>query len=219
MIDERAEEFERWIADKVVRTDDALEAAASGSVERGLPPIQVDPPMGKLLSLLVRMTGAQRVLEIGTLGGYSTIWMARALPDDGELVTLEYRPEYAAVAEQNIARAGVREKVQVLVGPALDSLPSVRGPFDLVFIDADKNNQDKYLAWALELTRVGSVIVGDNIVRGGRTLSEPDDEGSQGIKRFVSLMADDPRLDGTVIQTVSSKSWDGFAVALVVEPS
>jgi predicted O-methyltransferase YrrM len=212
-------EFENWIEQRLIRSDPALVAAASGSEERGLPPIQVDPPMGKLLSLLVRMVSAQRVLEIGTLGGYSTIWMARALPDDGELVTLEFRPEYAEVARENIARAELSDRVDIRVGPALDTLPTVTGPFDLVFIDADKNNQDRYLAWALELTRVGSVIVGDNIVRGGRTLLEPDDEGSQGITRFVDLMSVDPRLDATVIQTVSSKSWDGFAVALVVEPS
>jgi predicted O-methyltransferase YrrM len=147
--------------------------------------------------------------------------MARGLPADGKLITLEYDPKHAEVAEKNIAAAGVDSLVDLRVGPALDELPRIseagEGPFDLVFIDADKANQDKYLAWALDLTRVGSVIVGDNIVRGGRTLEQPEDAGSQGMERFMEILASDPRIDATVIQTVGAKAWDGFAIGIVVE--
>lgn len=195
----------------------AFDAAVEASAAAGLPAIQVDPLMGKLLELLVRMIGARRVLEIGTLGGYSTIWLARALPADGELVTLEANPDYAAVARSNIDRAGVGERVDLRVGPALETLPGIPGPFDLVFIDADKANQDRYLAAALERTRVGSVIVGDNVVRDGRVLGAGGDDPSiEGIRRFMDLIAAEPRLEATAIQTVGSKGWDGFALALVV---
>jgi predicted O-methyltransferase YrrM len=210
-----------WIQGHVVPEDDALREAVERAERAGVPGIQVDPAMGKFLSLVVRMIGAQRVLEIGTLAGYSTIWMARALPADGRLITLEYERKHAAVAEENIAAAGLTERVDLRVGAGLDLLPQIadagEGPFDLVFIDADKENQDKYLAWALDLTRIGSVIVGDNIVRGGRTLSDPDTPMSQGMQRFVELMETDPRIDGTVIQTVGDKDWDGFAIGIVTD--
>ena len=221
MSDPRWNEVERWICEHVVPADDALMDAVEQSKASGLPSIQVDPTMGKLLNLLARMVGAQRILEVGTLGGYSTIWLARALPTDGKLITLEYDPEHAAVAEKNVAAAGYGDLVDLRVGPALDELPRINeareGPFDLVFIDADKANQDKYLAWALDLTRVGSVIVGDNVVRGGRTIDPAPDENSEGIRRFMHMLATDPRIDATVLQTVGSKGWDGFAVGLVVE--
>jgi predicted O-methyltransferase YrrM len=219
--DPRWDEVERWICDRVVQADDDLRAAVERSDAAGLPAIQVDPTMGKLLHLLATMLGARRVLEVGTLAGYSTIWLARALPADGKLITLEYDPKHAAVAQENIAAAGLDRLVDLRVGPALDELPRIgeagEGPFDLVFIDADKSNQDKYLAWALDLTREGSVIVGDNVVRGGRTLEQPDDAGSVGITRFMDLLAADPRIDATALQTVGSKGWDGFALGVVVE--
>jgi predicted O-methyltransferase YrrM len=210
-----------WIQGHVVPEDDALREAVERAEAAGIPGIQVDPTMGKFLSLVVRMIGAQRVLEIGTLAGYSTIWMARALPADGRLITLEFEPKHAAVAEENIAAAGLSDRVDLRVGAGLDLLPKIsdaeEGPFDLVFIDADKENQDKYLAWALDLTRIGSVIIGDNIVREGRTLSDPDTPMSQGMQRFVELMETDPRIDGTVIQTVGDKEWDGFAIGIVTD--
>jgi len=221
--DPRWNEVEQWIGERIVPVDDALRGALERSAAGGLPAIQIEPPTGKLLSLLARMIGAERILEIGTLGGFSTIWLARALPDDGRLITLEADPHYAAVAQKNIAAAGLGERVDVRAGPALDELPRIlaagEGPFDLVFIDADKKNQDKYLAWALELTLVGSVIVGDNVVRGGRVIDpDPDDEVNQGIRRFMDVLAADPRIDATAIQTVGSKGYDGFAIGLVVEP-
>jgi predicted O-methyltransferase YrrM len=221
--DQRFNDVERWIVDHVIPEDDALRQAVERADASGLPPIQVDPTMGKLLNLLARLVGAQRILEVGTLAGYSTIWMARALPADGKLITLEFDPKHAEVAGKNIAAAGLDERVDLRVGPALDELPRIaeagEGPFDLVFIDADKANQDRYLAWALDLTRVGSVIVGDNIIRGGRTLDDEADQASQGMQRFMELLQSDPRIDATVIQTVGSKSWDGFALGIVTEPS
>jgi predicted O-methyltransferase YrrM len=221
--DPRWSEVERWISERIVPVDDALRSAIEQSKTGGLPTIQVEPTTGKLLNLIARMIDAERILEIGTLGGFSTIWLARALPDGGRLITLEANPRYAEVAQKNIARAGLDERVDLRVGPALEALPRIvaagEGPFDLVFIDADKQNQDRYLAWALDLTHVGSVIVGDNVVRGGRVVDpDPDDDGSQGISRFMDLIAADPRIDATAIQTVGSKGYDGFAVALVVEP-
>jgi predicted O-methyltransferase YrrM len=215
-------DVERWIRDHVVPDDDALREAVERSAAEGLPSIQVDPPAGKLLNLLARMIGAERILEIGTLGGYSTICLARALPEGGRLISLEFDPHYAEVASRNVAGAGLSDLVDIRVGPALDQLPGIleagEGPFDLVFIDADKKNQDKYLAWALDLTHVGSLIVGDNVVRGGRVLDADPDEGSAGIARFMKLLGSDPRIDATAIQTVGSKGWDGMAIGLVVEP-
>jgi predicted O-methyltransferase YrrM len=214
-------EVERWIADRLIGADEALAGAVERSDAGGLPSIQVDPLMGKFLSLVARMINAQRILEIGTLGGYSTIWLARALPEDGKLITLEYDPKHAEVAQENVAAAGLGDRVDQRVGPALDELPRIldagEGPFDLVFIDADKNNQDKYLAWALDLTHVGSVVIGDNVVRAGRTLGGTDD-GSEGLRRFIDLLAAEPRIDATALQTVGSKGWDGFALGLVIEP-
>jgi predicted O-methyltransferase YrrM len=219
--DQRFNTAERWIVGHLIPEDDALREAVERADAAGIPSIQVDPTMGKLLSVLARMVGAQRILEVGTLAGYSTIWMARALPSDGKLITLEFDPKHAEVAEKNIAAAGLDERVDLRVGAALDELPRMaeagEGPFDLVFIDADKANQDKYLAWALDLTRVGSVIVGDNIIRGGRTVEDEADPASRGMQRFMELFQSDPRIDGTVIQTTGSKGWDGFAIGIVTD--
>jgi predicted O-methyltransferase YrrM len=224
MSERRWEEVERWMCDRIVPVDEALHDTVFRSAERGLPAIQVEPTTGKLLQLLARMVRAERILEIGTLGGYSTIWLARALGDDGRLITLEANPKYAEVAQQNITAAGVADRVELRVGPALESLPKIldagEGPFDFVFIDADKANQDKYLAWALDLTHVGSVIVGDNVVRDGRIAdASTPDESIQGLQRFIDLLGADPRVDATAIQTVGSKGYDGFAVGLVIEAS
>ncbi|MGA4982300.1 O-methyltransferase [Streptomyces cellulosae] len=201
--------------------DDALEAALRESDAAGLPPIAVSPLQGKLLQLLARLQGAQRVLEIGTLGGYSTIWLGRALPADGRLVTLEYDPRHAEVAVRNIARAGLAEQVEVRVGPALESLPKLADeqppPFDLVFIDADKANNPHYVEWALRLTAAGSLIVLDNVVRGGR-VADPDnsDPDVLGTRAALEMFGTHPRLDATAVQTVGVKDHDGFALARVV---
>ena len=224
MNDPRWIEVEQWITGHLVQPDPALDGAVERAAAAGLPAIQVEPTTGKLLQLMARMVGARRILEIGTLGGYSTIWLARGLPEDGRLITLEANPDYAAVARENIRAAGVSQLVDLRVGPALEALPLIAddndGPFDFVFIDADKQNQDSYLSWALQLTRLGSVIVGDNVVRDGHVLDlSTDDPSIQGIQRFMELLEADPRVDATAIQTVGSKGYDGFAVGLVVEES
>ena len=203
-----------------MKEDDSLLPAAVDSDAAGLPAIQVAPNQGKLLNRLPRIRGARRILEIGTVGGYSTIWLARALPDDGRLVTLESDPHCAAVATANIARAGLDHIVDIRVGKALDTLPLLAaeeaGPFDLVFIDADKPSNPDYLEWSLKLTRPGSVIVGDNVVREGAvTDAAGDDPRVQGVRRFTELIARHPRLTATTLQTVGSKGYDGLTLALV----
>ncbi|MFF3328603.1 O-methyltransferase [Streptomyces sp. NPDC002888] len=204
----------------LVEEDAALPAAGGGSEAAGLPPHQVAPNQGKLLHLLARVQGARSVLEIGTLGGYSTLWLARALPDDGRLVTLEADERHARVAAANIARAGLDHLVDLRVGKALDTLPRLAaegaGPFDLVFIDADKPTNPDYLEWALRLTRPGSVIVGDNVVRDG-AVTDPDsaDPRVQGVRRFTELIGQNPKLTATVVQTVGEKGYDGFVLAVV----
>jgi predicted O-methyltransferase YrrM len=212
---------DRYIVDLLVGSDPALEAALHDSEAAGLPPIAVAPNQGKLLGLLARMVDARSILELGTLGGYSTIWLARALPADGSLITLEANPEYARVAHANIARAGLDGVVELRVGPALETLPRIadegRGPFDLIFIDADKAGYPDYLPWALELSRPGSLIIADNIVRDGAVIdATSDDPHIKGVRRFNELMAAEPRLSSTAIQTVGSKGYDGFALALVL---
>ncbi|MFF3642085.1 O-methyltransferase [Streptomyces sp. NPDC002564] len=203
--------------------DDALTGALRDSDAAGLPQIAVAANQGKLLHLLAQIQGARRVLEIGTLGGYSTIWLARALPADGSLITLEYSPEHAAVARGNLARAGLDKIAEVRVGPALDSLTALGAehaahpdPFDFVFIDADKGNNPHYLEWALELTRPGSLIVLDNVVRGG-AVADPtsEDPGVVGTREALRIMAEHPRLSATAVQTVGTKGYDGFALARV----
>ncbi|MER6461015.1 O-methyltransferase [Streptomyces sp. NPDC048409] len=201
--------------------DEVLQAALRESEAGDLPPIGVTPGQGKLLQLLAQIQDARNILEIGTLGGYSTIWLARALPADGRLISLEYSARHAEVAVRNIARAGLERVVEVRVGPALESLPKLAdenpAPFDLVFIDADKANNPHYVEWALRLTRAGSLIVLDNVVREGRVI----DAGSTapdvvGTRAAIELIATHPRLSGTAIQTVGSKGYDGFALARVL---
>ncbi|MEW2492080.1 O-methyltransferase [Streptomyces nodosus] len=200
--------------------DEVLTEALRDSDAAGLPQIAVSPNQGKLLHLLARIQGARRVLEIGTLGGYSTIWLARALPEDGRLITLEYSAVHAEVARRNLDRAGLGEITQVRVGPALESLPKLAEehpePFDLVFIDADKVNNPQYVEWALRLTRPGGLIILDNVVRGGR-VTDPDSEDPsvRGTRAALELIASHPRLSGTAIQTVGTKGYDGFALARV----
>jgi predicted O-methyltransferase YrrM len=205
-----------YLADALVGRDAALDAALAANRAAGLPPIDVSPTQGKLLHLLARAAGARRILEIGTLGGYSTIWLARALPDGGRLVTLEREPRHAAVAAENVARAGLAAAVDIVVGPALDTLPTLDGPFDLVFVDADKPSNAAYVAHAVRLSRPGTVIVVDNVVRGGRVTQRGDaDPAVQGSRAVIAALAADPRLDATAVQTVGAKGHDGFALAVV----
>ncbi|SED39741.1 Predicted O-methyltransferase YrrM [Streptomyces sp. 3213] len=202
--------------------DEVLEATLRDSDAAGLPQIAVSAAAGKLLHLLARIQGAARILEIGTLGGYSTILLARALPADGRLITLEYSPKHAEVAGRNIARAGLDKLVEIRVGPALDSLAALAdenaAPFDLVFIDADKANNPNYVEWALKLTRPGSLIIVDNVVRGGRVADPANtDPDVLGTRAAIELIGSHPRLSGTAIQTVGEKGYDGFALARVID--
>jgi predicted O-methyltransferase YrrM len=220
MTQEKWTTVDRYITDLLVRPDPALDAALQASAAAGLPRHNVSPNEGKLLLLLAQILGARAILEVGTLGGYSTIWLARALPADGRLITLEANPRHADVARANIARAGLSDLVDLRLGRALDTLPQIaaegRGPFDLIFIDADKQNNPKYLAWALALSRRGSVIIADNVVRNGAVADPASaDPGIQGVRRFNELLAAEPRVSATAIQTVGSKGYDGFAIALV----
>jgi|SRR5271170_1490008 predicted O-methyltransferase YrrM len=196
--------------------DPALSAALEASDAAGLPKIAVSAQQGKFLSLLAGAVGARRILEIGTLGGFSTIWLARGAGPDGRVTTLEYEPKHAEVARANIDRAGVGDRVEVIVGAALETLPTVTGgPFDLVFIDADKENNPGYLEWAVKLTRPGSIVVVDNVIREGAILSEDSDAVVQGTRRALEIMGEHPNLDTAVLQTVGAKHWDGIAIALV----
>ncbi|OQR65350.1 methyltransferase [Streptomyces maremycinicus] len=210
-----------YFTDHLAPDDEVTAAALRDSEAAGLPHVNVTANQGKLLQLLAEIQGARTVLEIGTLGGYSTIWLARALPSDGRLISLEYNPRHAEVATRNIARAGLDKLVEVRVGPALESLPLLADenppPFDLVFIDADKVNNAHYLEWALKLTSVGSLIVVDNVVRGGRVVDADSDEGDvAGTRAAIELIGSHPRLSGTAVQTVGSKGYDGFALARVL---
>jgi predicted O-methyltransferase YrrM len=211
---------DRYLDDLLVGHDAALEEALRASAEAGLPAINVAPTQGKLLNLLARLQGARAILEIGTLGGYSTIWLARALPADGRLITLEIDRKHADVARANVARAGLQQRVEVRVGRALESLAQLgaekAGPFDLFFIDADKPNIPAYFNWALQLARRGSLIVIDNVVRDGAVIqADSADASVQGVRRLNELMASEPRVSATAIQTVGGKGYDGFALALV----
>jgi predicted O-methyltransferase YrrM len=201
--------------------DEALTAALRDSDAAGLPPINVAPNQGKLLQLLAQIQGARRILEFGTLGGYSTIWLARALPEEGRLISFEYEARHADVARRNLDRAGLGRLVEVRVGPALESLPKLADenpePFDFVFIDADKANNRHYVEWALRLTRPGALIVVDNVVRGGRVIdADSDDPAIRGTRAALELIASHPRVSGTAVQTVGGKGYDGFALARVL---
>ncbi len=205
-----------YLAALLAPDDPALVDALICNVEAGLPAVDVSALQGQMLALFVQMTGATRVLEIGTLGGYSTIRMARSLPPDGSIVTIEMSEHHAAVARRNFERAGLGSRIQLHVGKALDILPTLSGPFDLIFIDADKPNNPDYIRWALDLSRPGTVIVGDNVVRGG-AVADPasPDRSVQGIRGFLEIIAAEPRLTATAIQTVGEKGWDGFVLARV----
>jgi predicted O-methyltransferase YrrM len=209
---------DRYIEDALLPHDPVLDAALKANASAGLPSIDVAPNQGKLLHLLAQMMGAQRILEIGTLGGYSTIWLARALPSGGKLVTLEFEPRHAEVARANVARAGLASAVEIKVGAALETLPSLAGQvFDLVFIDADKPNNPHYLAWALRLTRPGSVIIVDNVVRDGGIIDEDSREPRiVGTRKMFEAIGREPRLSATAVQTVGGKGYDGFVIARVV---
>jgi predicted O-methyltransferase YrrM len=216
MTQDRWTAVDAYLTAELACSDESLEAALRASDAAGLPAISVSPPQGKLLHLLARMIGARSILEVGTLGGYSAIWLARALPPGGRLVTLELDPHNAEVAEANIARAGLTERVEVKVGRALDALPTLTGPFDLVFIDADKPSNPDYFAWALKLSRPGSVIIVDNVIRDGRVIEAGSaDPAIQGVRRLNAMIAAEPRVSATAIQTVGAKGYDGFAIALV----
>lgn len=209
-----------YLGERSGASDPILDAVLAANVQAGLPAIDVSPTQGKLLHLQARMCGAKRILEIGTLGGYSSIWLARALPAGGSLITLEASSAHAKVARANIERAGLSDRVEVRVGPALQTLPRIeaeaRGPFDLTFIDADKANNPDYLAWALKLSHAGSVIILDNVVRAGAILdANSDDAAIIGTRRALDMLATEPRLSATAIQTVGNKGWDGFMLAIV----
>ncbi|MBS4727841.1 O-methyltransferase [Mycobacterium sp. SM1] len=212
-----AADVDAFLDHTLVGDDPTWSAVLAASDAAGLPRIAVSPQQGKFLCLLAGAMQARRILEIGTLGGFSTIWLARGAGADGRVVTLEYEPRHAAVARANLARAGVGDRVEVVVGAALDTLPAVTGgPFDLVFIDADKENYPAYVEWAVRLTHPGSVIVIDNVIRDGEVLNPPaESREAQATRQTLQLLGEHPQLDTTVIQTVGAKGWDGFAFALV----
>jgi len=211
---------DRYITDELVPPDPVLDDALKASAAAGLPEIQVSPAQGKFLHLLARAQGARTILEIGTLGGYSTIWLARALPRNGRVITLEADPHHAEVARANVVRAGFAETVELRLGRALETLPQIAaeriGPFDFIFIDADKPSNADYFTWALKLSRLGSLIVIDNVIRDGAVI-DPDstDPGVLGVRRLNEVLAAEPRVSATTIQTVGSKGYDGFTMAVV----
>ena len=213
-------DVDNYLVENLIPADPALEKALKSNQAAGLPTIDVAPNQGKLLHLLARIQGARRILEIGTLGGYSTIWLARALPSDGKLITLEVEAKHAEVARANIERAGLSTLVQLRLGPALESLLQLQKegakPFDLIFIDADKQNIPAYLEWSLRLSRPGTVIITDNVIRDGAIINAEDpDPRVQGVRRLFEMLAADPRLDATALQTVGTKGYDGFTLAIV----
>ena len=221
MSEERWTAVDDYIDSAVVPADPVLDAALQASADAGLPDIGVSPEQGKLLHLLALGQGARRILEIGTLGGYSAIWLARALPADGRLITLEADPVHADVARANLANAGLAGVSEVRTGPALNTLPLMHavgdGPFDLIFIDADKPSYPDYLAWSVRLSRPGTMIIADNVVRAGGVIDAASKlPGVRGVRRFMEAMAAEPRVSATVVQTVGRKGYDGFALAVVL---
>jgi predicted O-methyltransferase YrrM len=209
-----------YLTETLIPADPILEAALAANAAASLPSIDVSPTQGKWLHLLAKIKSATRILEIGTLGGYSTIWLARALPSDGKLITLEFEPKHAAVAQQNIARAGLSHLVEIRIGAAADSLAKLHTedptPFDLIFIDADKPNNPTYLEWTLKFSRVGTLIVVDNVIRDGK-IADPNDPDPSitGTRTMFEMLSTNPRVSATALQTVGSKGYDGFAIALV----
>jgi predicted O-methyltransferase YrrM len=206
-----------FFAEKFHNTDRIMELVHRNNAKAGLPPIDVSPNQGKLLNLLVRMANAKNILEIGTLGGYSSIWMGRALPEDGRIATLEYKNAHAKVARENIEQAGLSGKIEVIEGAAIDTLPTLRSKgwthFDLIFIDADKTSYPQYFRWAMEYSRPGTVIIADNVVRGGRILNS-EEPADKAVREFLELRAE-ATIDATAIQTVGAKGYDGFAIGIV----
>lgn len=209
-------QVDAWFSEKLAPQDPELINALNNNAQQGLPTHDVSALQGKMLSLFIQMSRAAHVLEIGTLGGYSTLWMAKALPPKGSVTTIEFNKHHAEVARQNISNAGLSERVSLHIGAALDVLPTLKGPFDLIFIDADKVNNPHYLEWAIRLSQPGTVIVGDNTVRGGSVIdSESRDPNVTGLRKFIQMISEDKRLDATAIQTVGEKGWDGFVMAVV----
>jgi predicted O-methyltransferase YrrM len=213
-------EVDTYIGNRLMAgTDPVFEAILRANASAGLPAIDVSPAQGKFLHLLVKIAGAKRILEIGTLGGYSTAWLAKALPADGRLITIEYSARHAEIARENVARAGLLETVEVRTGAALDLLPAIDGPFDFIFIDADKPNNPGYLEHSIRLSRPGTVIILDNVVRDGQvTDASSSDRSVHGSRAAFDFFHDHPRLDSTALQTVGLKGYDGFAIALVKAP-
>ncbi len=214
-------QVDRYFGDLLSPADEALEAALAANHKADLPAIDVTPLQGKFLDLLVRISGSKRVLELGTLGGYSTLWLARALPPDGQVISLELEPRHAEIAQANLKRAGVLDRVDVRVGPAADSLRALiaagSAPFDFIFIDADKSGYPEYLQLCLKLAHPGTVILADNVVREGKVIDpKSKDANVQGVRKFTEIVAAEPRLSATVLQTVCGKGYDGFALALVL---
>jgi predicted O-methyltransferase YrrM len=220
MAEDQWTEVDQYFSERLLQSDPTLEAALETSVTAGLPAIAVSPNQGKLLQMLAQIVGARSILEIGTLGGYSTIWLARGLRPGGHLITLEVDPKHAEVAERNVSSAGLKAVVEIRIGDALETLPQLsaerRGPFDLIFVDADKQNIPAYFEWAMKLSRPGTLIVVDNVVRSGAVIdADSDDPSVQGVRRFVELLGAQTGASGTAIQTVGTKGYDGFAVVLV----
>jgi predicted O-methyltransferase YrrM len=210
-----------YLTQTLIAPDSVLDAALKSHADAGLPPINVTPTLGKFLHLQARAIRAQRILEIGTLGGYSTIWLARTLPPMGKLITLEYNPKHAEVARKNFQRANLTNQIEIIVGAALDTLPQLAAqnppPFDLIFIDADKKNNPHYFQWALKLSRPGSLIIVDNVVRDGAVINaDSDDPDIRGIRQFLTELASNPRVSATALQTIDGKGHDGFSIALVL---
>ncbi len=216
MSGETWQNVETYFSEKVIKPDPSYQAVQDASVAAGLPDIAVSAAEGKQLQLMAKMCGARRILEIGTLGGYSTLWLARALPPGGKLISLEFNPKHAEVARANLAKAGVGDKVEVITGAALDTLPTLTGPFDFFFLDANKDGYPDYFRWALKLSRPGSVIVADNVVREGRVVDAKSDNALvQGVRKMMDVVEAEPRVSASVIQTVGSRGYDGYLVAVV----
>lgn len=209
-------QVDAWFSEKFVTEDADLKYALANNVEQGLPTHDVSALQGKMLAIFIQMSQAARVLEIGTLGGYSTLWMAKALPPHGSITTIEFNEHHAQVAIENIKNAGLDKRVTLCRGTALDVLPTLAAPFDLIFIDADKGNNPCYLEWAIRLSKPGTVIIGDNTVRGGNVIdSSSKDPNVRGLRKFVDMISEDERLEATAVQTVGEKGWDGFVIAIV----
>lgn len=213
---EKWAQVDAWFSEKLAPEDSDLKYALVNNSEQGLPTHDVSSLQGKMLAIFIQMSRAVRVLEIGTLGAYSTIWMAKALPPHGTVTTIEFNEHHAAVARQNINNAGIAERVTLYTGAALDVLPTLEAPYDLIFIDADKVNNPHYLEWAIKLSKQGTVIVGDNTVRGGGVIdSSSEDPNIKGLREFIQMLSEDERLEATAVQTVGEKGWDGFVMAIV----